>query len=138
MNARSAMSQYKKIGVHSNVTDADPHRLIQMLLNGALERLATAKGHMERHNIEAKGKSISSAIAIIGGLQASLNMDAGGDISSNLDNLYDYMQRRLFQANIDNDVTVVDEVVGLLYEIKIAWDQIPEAARKGFRPATMQ
>jgi len=122
----NAVSQYNKINVASNVETADPHRLIQMLMQGVLEKVAIAKGYMERNDIPNKGTNISWAISIIEGLRASLNKEAGGDIAVNLDELYDYMIMRLLQANIDNSQEMLDEVSTLMRRIKSAWDEIPQ------------
>ena len=122
---QGALQQYKKIGAHTDVATASPHRLIQMLLEGALEKINLAKGYMQRGEIQLKGNHISWAISIIDGLRISLDREAGGDIAANLDALYDYMGRRLAEANLTNDVAMLDEVSRLLLEIKAAWDQVP-------------
>ena len=87
MNAVAAMKHYKQVSVHSNLMDASPHRLVQMLMEGALEKIAAAKGNMINQYIAKKGKDIGVAISIIGGLQDSLNKEAGGEIAENLDSL---------------------------------------------------
>lgn len=127
MNAVFAMKQYQQVSVHSGIMDASPHRLVQMLMEGMLEKVALAKGNMANNNIASKGENISKAIAIIGGLQSSLNIEAGGEIAENLNNLYDYMANRLVVANLHNDQAILDEVVSLMVEVKIGWDGIPEA-----------
>ena len=124
----SAVEQYNRVGVSSGVESADPHQLIQMLMNGALEKIAIAKGHMERNDISQKGGNISWAISIIDGLRASLNVDDGGEIAQNLDDLYDYMTRRLARANIENNPDLLDEVSSLVRSVKGAWDQMPESS----------
>ncbi|MCK5386289.1 MAG: flagellar export chaperone FliS, partial [Gammaproteobacteria bacterium] len=86
-----AVQQYNRVGVSSSVEAASPHRLIEMLMNGALEKIAFAKGYMERGNISEKGGHISWAISIVEGLRASLDLEKGGEIAQNLDDLYDYM-----------------------------------------------
>ncbi len=121
----SAVQQYNKIGVSSGVESASPHRLIQMLMLGALGKINTAKGHMERGEISSKGGNISWAISIIDGLRASLDLDTGGEIAQNLDDLYDYMTRRLARANVENDADILDEVASLLRSIKLSWDEVP-------------
>ena len=126
MNNRRAISQYQNVNTQSNVHDASPHELIGMLINGALTRLSTAKGCMERKDFAGKGVQLGKSMDIITGLQGSLDMDAGGDISANLDALYDYMIRKLSEASIQNDMAIVDEVIGLLMEIKMGWDGIPQ------------
>ena len=122
----NAVSQYNRINIESSVEAADPHRLIQMLMQGALEKIAIAKGYMERKDIPNKGASISWAISIIEGLRASLNKEAGGEIADNLEEMYAYMITRLLQANLDNDLGMLDEVSGLMRNIKSAWDEIPQ------------
>ena len=121
----SALSQYQSVSVSSGVEDATPHRLIQMLMEGALDKIATAKGHLLHGEMAEKGRHISWAISIISGLQSSLDMEKGGEISSNLDDLYDYMVRRLAEASAQNDPKILDEITSLLVEVKSAWDMIP-------------
>lgn len=123
------VSQYSQVNRVSGVTDADPHRLVLMLLEGALGKIATVKGLIMRKDIARKGEVIGQAIAIIGGLKSSLNKEAGGEIAVNLDNIYEYMEHRLAQANINNDVEIVNEVAALLREIKTAWESIPVESR---------
>ena len=126
MNAVSAMKQYQQVSVHSGIMDASPHRLVQMLMEGALEKIALAKGNMANNEIASKGESISKAIGIIGGLKSSLNIEVGGALAENLSNLYDYMANRLVVANLRNDESILDEVSGLIVEIKMGWDGIPD------------
>jgi len=126
MNNRQAINQYQRVNTQSSIDDASPHQLIAMLINGALSRLSTAKGAIQRQDYAEKGMQLGKSIDIIGGLQSSLDMDAGGDVSANLDALYDYMIRRLSEASRSNDMVIVDEVVGLLKEIKQGWDGVPQ------------
>ena len=123
------VSHYNQVNRVSGITDAGPHRLVLMLLEGALGKIATVKGLMIRKDIARKGEVIGQAIAIIDGLKSSLNKEAGGEIAANLDNLYEYIEHRLTQANINNDVDVIDEVAELLREIKTAWLSIPAESR---------
>ncbi len=127
---RNAIHEYAKVGAHSGVEAADPHRLIQMLMEGALGKIAAAKGHMKRGQIAEKGASISWAISIIDGLRVSLDTEAGGELVENLHALYQYMMERLLEANLKNDPALLDEVTRLLSEIKAGWDAIPIAARQ--------
>ena len=130
-NAPKALKQYQQINTQTGVAYASPHRLIQMLMEGAFERIATAKGCIQRHDIPGKGEQIGKAIDIVGGLRDALNMEAGGELAANLDDLYDFMQRRLLEANLHSDVAILDEVANVLRPIKEGWDAIgnnPEAA----------
>lgn len=132
MNALSnkAMNQYKQVGTQVSADSADPHQLIVMLFDGALERIAIARGAIERKDIEEKGQKIGRVIAIVDGLRASLDKERGGEIAENLDNLYDYIQRRLFEANLTNDLAVLTEVADLLKEVRSAWIAIPYDVRQ--------
>lgn len=126
-----AASQYRAVDTETGVDAATPHRLIQMLLDGALDKIAMAKGAMQRGEIQQKGDFITSASSIVLGLQGSLDMDAGGELAINLDSLYDYMVRRLMESHLNNDLAGLDEVASLLREIKRGWDAIPQEAING-------
>ena len=126
MNSQQAAKQYQRIDAQSNINEASPHQLISMLIDGALARLAAAKGCIERGDREGKGIQMGKSMDIITGLQSSLDMDAGGEVSLNLDQLYDYMIRCLAEASAENGTTKVDEVISLLREIKAGWDGIPK------------
>jgi len=130
MNAVSAIKQYQQVSISSSVMGASPHRLVQMLMEGALERIALARESMARNEIAMKGQNIGHAIQIVGGLQGSLNEEAGGEIAGNLSNLYDYMVNRLLVANSQNDESILDEVSGLMVEIKMGWDSMPDAYKQ--------
>lgn len=124
MNNLAAIKQYQSVNVQSEVHDASPHRLIQMLIDGGLSRIAQARGALERGQVAAKGMAIGKAVAIMGGLQSALNMDVGGELSRNLDRLYTYISARLVEASATNNVAMMDEASALLAEIKSAWDAI--------------
>lgn len=135
MNTQGALKQYKQEMATSEMDDSDPHKLIQMLMEGALKNIAMAKNYMSKDNLDSqeisdKGNSISSAISILDCLQGSLDHDQGGNIAKNLNDLYDYMKMRLVEANSENDATKCEEVIKLLLEIKTAWDQIRDQAVK--------
>ncbi|EOZ4727100.1 flagellar export chaperone FliS [Pseudomonas aeruginosa] len=124
MYAMRAMKQYQQVSIEAQVSDANPHRLIQLLMQGGLERLAQARGAMEREQIPEKGILIGKAIGIIGGLREALDSERGGELAGNLDRLYEYMIARLVEANTSNDTSLLDEVSALLLEVKSGWDGI--------------
>ena len=132
MNAllNSALQQYKTVGIQSGIADASSHRLIQMLMEGALEKVAFAKGNIERGEIAEKGRNTGFAISIIEGLRTSLDMESGGEIAQNLEALYDYMGRCLVEANSQQNVAKLDEVASILGAVKSAWDAMPDANRR--------
>ena len=129
MNTANALNTYKNVGIESGIATADPHKLILMLYQGAMLAIASGKNQMLRKQIAAKGASISKAIKIIDeGLKACLDVKAGGEIGQNLFDLYDYMNQRLLIANLKNDAAILDEVSGLLRELKDAWESISPTA----------
>ncbi len=131
MNRLSAKgaANYQRTQNHTDVASASPHRLVQMLMEGATVRMLQAKQYMLAGRVADKCAQISWAIDIISGLQMALDKEQGGEIAANLDNLYDYMERRLVDANVENKAEIIDEVLGLMQEIKSAWDAIPESLR---------
>ena len=123
-NPKSA-NAYSKIGLETGVTSADPHKLIMMLFDGAMLALTDAKRSMEEKRIPEKCKQIDQALNIIdSGLRASLDPQAGGELAERLDALYAYMSHRLVVANLKNDPAILQEVAGLLNEIRTAWAEI--------------
>ena len=124
---QSPSKAYKSVGYETEVDAANPHKLILMLFDGALMAIASAKRHMQQGEIPEKGAAISQAISIIGdGLHASLDVQAGGELAEKLAALYMYMGNRLVFANVDNSEAILDEVAGLLGEIKGAWAEISD------------
>ncbi|RMO93214.1 Flagellar protein FliS [Pseudomonas syringae pv. philadelphi] len=125
MNPMLALRQYQKIGAQAQASEASPHRLVQMLMEGGLDRIAQAKGAMARNDVASKGMFISKAIGIVGGLREGLNLE--GTPSESLvrqDSLYHYMMARLAEASARNDQKILDEVAGLLITVKEGWDAI--------------
>ncbi|WP_419811818.1 flagellar export chaperone FliS [Bacterioplanoides sp.] len=121
---KSGAKQYQQVNGTSEVLDADPHRLIQLLMEAALTRMSQAKGAIERNEMDTKANLLGRVMEIIQTLQDSLDHSSGGEISSNFERLYDYMNRRLLEASSLNDLDMIDEVMGLLLEVKSGWDGI--------------
>jgi flagellar protein FliS len=123
------LAAYSSTAAHGGVAAADPHKLVVMLMDGAIERIRAAQGCMARGELAEKAQLIHRAVAIIGELYASLDFSAGGQIAANLGELYDYMNRRLLKATIENKAEILEEVSKLLHEIRGAWISIPAEAR---------
>jgi flagellar protein FliS len=121
---------YQANDVYSGTMYADPHTLITQMLDGALTRIAQAKGAIARKDIAAKAELISKAVLIVGSLEGCISHEDGGDLADNLSRLYQYMGVTLTKANISNDIDKLDEVSRLLLEIKSAWVQIPAQINK--------
>jgi flagellar protein FliS len=124
MNPMLALRQYQKVGAQAQTSEASPHRLVQMLMEGGLDRIAQAKGALERNDIPGKGVLISKAIGIVGGLREGLDLENLAETLGDLDSLYTYMMKRLAEANIKSDPKILDEVAGLLRTVKEGWDAI--------------
>lgn len=122
---RGSMRAYKSVALDSQKTVASPYRIVQMLLAGALERLAKAKTAIEQKNYDQRGELISSTMMIIDELRLSLNYEEGGEVAKNLGGLYDFMMSELVTVNLKNDLEKLESTAALLREIKESWDAIP-------------
>lgn len=123
----NALGQYRTVNAYG-AANGNRMQLILRMLDGAIDRISTAKGHMRRHEVAAKGEAISRAIGLIDGLRIALDKDRGGSIAVNLEMLYDYMMRRLVEANFGNDEQRLDEVADLLGEIRSGWAELVRSA----------
>ncbi|MDD2048781.1 flagellar export chaperone FliS [Pseudomonas putida] len=124
MNPMLALRQYQKVNGVAQTSEASPHRLVQMLMQGGLDRIAQAKGAMARNDVAQRGILIGKAIGIVGGLREGLDLENHADSLAELDNLYSYMSKRLVEANVKNDPEILNEVARLLITVKEGWDAI--------------
>ncbi|MGH8483005.1 MAG: flagellar export chaperone FliS [Pseudomonas sp.] len=124
MNPMLALRQYQKVNGVAQTSEASPHRLVQMLMQGGLDRIAQAKGAMARNDVAQRGILIGKAIGIVGGLREGLDLENHADSLAELDNLYAYMSKRLVEANVQNDPEILNEVARLLITVKEGWDAI--------------
>jgi flagellar protein FliS len=130
------LSAYQSVAAHGGVAASDPHGLILMLLDGALDRVAKARGCIANRTMGDKSQLLSRAFSIVEELRLSLDLSKGGPLAANLSDLYDYICRQLTRANAENKVEILDEVTSLLQEIRVAWIAIPQefrAARATFK-----
>ncbi len=125
MAMRGSLQAYKRVSVDSQLTSASPHRVISMLMAGAIERLIQGKAAMEQGSIAVKGERLGKALDIVISLRSCLSMEDGAEIATNLDALYDFMIQQIYKANQENQPEPLDDVIEMLREIKSAWDQIP-------------
>jgi len=123
MNDRK-LASYRRVDLSTRVLNANSHQLIQMLYDGAIERLAVAKGALSRDDVEVKGLMIGKAISIISGLRNALDMEVDSELPKTLDQLYEYMQFRLLEANSKNDESMIEEVLELIKVVKSGWDEL--------------
>jgi len=120
-----AIESYGQVKVSTGVSKANSVELVQMLFDGLIESMSAAKGHIIHKNLEDKSKSIARASRIVLGLQGALDFEKGGELAKNLDELYNYVIRRLLHVNARNDLQALDEIYGLMIEIRSAWETVP-------------
>lgn len=132
-----AFDGYGAVQVATGVATADSTKLILMLFDGLMESLAAARGHIEHGNTAEKGKALSRAGRIVIGLQGALDFNQGGDLARNLDDLYGYVTRRIIHINAANDLEALEEVRGLMVEIREAWSSLPGLMPSAPTPATL-
>ncbi len=130
LNSHQALASYRQMDAYGQVEQANGHELVRLLLETLSVRITEAKNCIGEGDIVEKITRLTKALDILDGLRMSLDIEQGGDIASNLDDLYDYMQRQLIKANAHNDVAILDEVKGLVEEIKGAWVLIPQELRR--------
>jgi len=124
-----ALESYGADNFASQASVANGVVLIQMLFDGLIDSLVAAQGHLQRGAIAEKCIDIARASRIVVGLQGSLDFEKGGDLAQNLNELYSYVTRRLIYANAQNDAGCLQEVQGLMNEIRQAWREVPHLSR---------
>ena len=120
-----AIESYGEVRASTGVAKSNNVELIMMLFDGLLESLSAARGHIQHNNIQEKSKAIARASRIVLGLQGALDFEKGGDLAANLNELYGYVTRRLFHVNARNDLDALEEIYGLMSEIREAWEGVP-------------
>lgn len=124
VSTRSANS-YRNVGLETSVSTADPHQLVSLLFEALLQSLGAAKGAILNGDIPAKGRSIGRAVRILEeGLKAGLDDARGGELAANLRGLYDFCIFRVTEANLRNDMAMVEEVIKLINPVADGWSQI--------------
>lgn len=127
------MEQYQQIDVSTGVENASPHKLVSMLYEGVLENIAVAKGAIQRNDLELKAEKIDKAYAIVSGLEAGLDLEAGGEVAENYMELYDYIKRSLVKASGQKNIELLDEIADLVRSLNESWNMIPENMKAATR-----
>ncbi len=123
-------AQYANNYVETAVSEASPHKLVEMLYDGAIKHLKIAKVFFEQRNFEKKSEHVNKALSIVTALKAGVDVEKGGEVAENLFELYDYCHRLIFKASAANDTEALDEVVELLESLDDAWKSLPEQYKK--------
>ncbi|MFT7128648.1 MAG: flagellar protein FliS [Gammaproteobacteria bacterium] len=124
MSTSDKLSLYKQVELDARVHGASPHKLILMLFDGALAALEGAKLAIENADIQRKSEYINHVSSILAGLRDSLNVDVESDLPNQLDRLYEYMQRQVFEVHVRNDCQQLEEIQRLLLTVKSGWSGI--------------
>ncbi|HHQ4522887.1 TPA: lateral flagellar export chaperone LafC [Aeromonas veronii] len=120
---------YQFAATQAKAASADPHQLVLMLMEGLLDEMARAEGHILVRQFERKGQAISKCLQILGGLDSALDMDKGGELAANLHRLYDYCGQKLFEISVSNNVEGFAEVRKILQELKEGWEAMARHPR---------
>ena len=127
---RQFAQQYANTYVETSVSEAGPHKLIEMLYEGAQKHLKLSKIFIQQKDFEKKSLHINKSLSILMSLREGVNLDKGGDIAQNLYALYDYCYRRVLKASLNNDCEIIDEILGYIKDLSDAWAQMPEQYKK--------
>ena len=122
--AHASINKYRQVTV-SSVKEMTPYDQVKLVFANIVGKLSAAKGFIQRKEFDKKGIAISDCITLLGALQQVLNFEDDNAVSTNLDSLYDYCQRTLLIANMENNIDKLDEVIVLIKEIKSGWEAIP-------------
>ncbi|BEE19433.1 flagellar protein FliS [Aeromonas enteropelogenes] len=120
---------YQFAATQAKAASADPHQLVLMLMDGLLDEIARAEGHILAKQFERKGQAISKCLQILGGLDSALDMEKGGELAANLHRIYDYCGQKLFEISVSNNVAGFAEVRSILGELKDGWEVMARQPR---------
>lgn len=116
---------YRQVAAQTMVSGATPHKLVSLLFDGFVAAANQARGAVRERNVQAKSKAIGSATRIVEeGLRGALNLQGGGALAADLNELYAYIGKRLMQANLRNDEAAIDECLRLIRPLRDAWSAI--------------
>lgn len=127
-----ALNQYAAVNAQTSVVDVDRHKLIELLYDGAIERINTAKARIQAKDYEGKNKLINKTIDILAGLRSFIDEEQAKELADNLTQLYAYCEARLLEANMTNDTAILDEVASHIKTVREGWAGIRvEAEEQG-------
>tara|TARA_B100000700_G_scaffold329085_1_gene449225 strand:+ start:2104 stop:2538 length:435 start_codon:yes stop_codon:yes gene_type:complete len=127
---KKGLNAYKQVGIRDQLGTADPYQIIQMLMQGAIDRMVMARSAIDRKDLAAKSEHVSKATAIVKSLNESLHpVDGGEDVVNNLASLYDFIVEHLLEASRENSSQKIHDCQQIMTTIKEGWDSIPQDVR---------
>ncbi|MGR5236469.1 flagellar export chaperone FliS [Vibrio alfacsensis] len=117
----SGYDSYQQVDLNAQAAAASPHQLVVMLIDGLLNEVERARGHMAASRLAQKGASINKCMNILVGLDSALDMENGGEVAENLHQLYDFCQMELFSASVHNDLDKLTNVERVMGNIREGW-----------------
>ncbi len=126
MMKQKFLNQYQQTSVETGMENATPYKLVSMLYDGIMDNLALGKGAMQRKDYQLKAEKLNKVVLIVGSLRSGLDMKNGGEASENYEALYNYINRKLLEASTKNDEIILEEVSGLVRELREAWELMPD------------
>ena len=127
---RQNLKAYKQVNLHSSLLESNPHQVILMMFDGALQAISVAKGAIERKNFELKSESITKATNILDALRGSLDFEREPKVSENFDVLYTYCIESLNKVSLDLNTSAIDEIVEMLKPLRDAWSEMSEKSKR--------
>jgi len=129
-NPQQALLQYSNVENSVKVNQATAYDLTKMLFDGCLKALSLTIFHVKSKNFSGKSVELSRSLSIINGLRDCLDLEKGGDLATNLDELYQYMTKTLRECSVSNDIEKLQHIHELLREISIGWESMPAECRR--------
>lgn len=120
---------YQSVGGRDQAAAADPFEVIQMLMAGAIQKLAVSKGAIERKDFAVKSENLTKALSIVNALQDALDMSVESEVVGNMYDLYDFVKRQVVDASVSNSTAAIDNAIRIMRDLKEGWDAIPYDAR---------
>ena len=130
LRAQQALKQYSSVESISKAYSGSAYDLTKMLFNGCLKSLTLTVFHINHNNYAGKSRELSRSLAIINGLQDCLDLEKGGDLADNLNNLYLYMGKTLRESSVSNDISRIEHIHELLKEVSVGWEAMPLESRR--------
>jgi len=124
-----ARARYQSVDLASRIEGASPHRLVQIMFDELIKAIDALTVAVRRRDLSQRAQRQSRALAILNGLETSLDFEKGGEIATGLAAIYRQARRALVQACRDDDADAIARAGQQLGEIASAWTAIVERAR---------